>query len=895
MFRRDRRDENPTTLAEIVTPRGNSHGPAAMERALAGLLGEGPVSLEIVATNHARRFFVRAAGVAGARALERQLGAAYPQAEFRPLDPVGHPEQDPARVESAQQRVLLSLRLRQPDYYPIQTFVAKDATTGPRRGEAEEADPLAGVLADLGDLPEGWRAVSQLILRPAPPDWCRGYLPLAQDPRPAPLPRAETRETGIPVSLLAILLTLGALGLVGSSWYRSGDWLHLGLLVAGTLAVVGGAAWLVARLGHKAPIDPRLVREKVEGNAFRTELRLAVIAPADVSLEQLGAGADHLAAAYHPFNRPRANGFVARRVNPDHRDLTCLAPWRSVRSLPLLNTRELSGLWYLPPTIAGPRLVEDAPLRHRLPLPSVVARGCRIGVCAHQGLTPLVCVPDDTLQRHLFLVAKTRRGKSSLLLRLAGYLMEAPRDGRRALILVDPHGDLARAALGVVPRARQGDVISFDAAERHRPIGLNLLDVGLGWERDKAVANALAIFRREFTGSWGSRMEDYFRHALLTLVEANEARVRSEPDGRERQHTLLDVPVLLQEPGFRRLVLERVQDPLVHDWWGRYDRLDHRLQQEVINPVQTKIGRFAGSRAARHIVGQPRSTLDPADWLRSGRIVIVNTAKGIVGDDTAALIGGTLINLVELLVGAQATLRPAERCKVTLLVDELQCTPGANYEALLSEAAKFGLNLVLATQSLAQIDALDRAHERALSPTLFANVDGIFAFQTSDADARILAREMAEEVTPADLLNLPEFRCYAKLFSQGRSHPTFSVHLDPPPASDETLAHHLAARSRERFGRDVAEVTQALQAARAEHQQARARELALSEVTRRAATKAKQRANHATSERGEPENGRPYPASLEERAPWRPDRGSPGGAKGADEDARETRDDDAAR
>ena len=87
---------------------------------------------------------------------------------------------------------------------------------------------------------------------------------------------------------------------------------------------------------------------------------------------------------------------------------------------------------------------------------------------------------------------------------------------------------------------------------------------------------------------------------------------------------------------------------------------------------ETKVSRFAGQRAARAIVGQARSTIDPSGWLRSGAIVIVNTAKGTVGEDTAALIGGTLINLVVLLVSEQAQLPERRRRPVTLIVDELQ-------------------------------------------------------------------------------------------------------------------------------------------------------------------------------------------------------------------------------
>ena len=103
-------------------------------------------------------------------------------------------------------------------------------------------------------------------------------------------------------------------------------------------------------------------------------------------------------------------------------------------------------------------------------------------------------------------------------------------------------------------------------------------------------------------------------------------------------------------------------DPSVRTWWSEYfEPLDRRLQLEVINPVLTKIHRFDGSSAARNIIGQPASTLDPAAWLRQGAIVIVSTARGTVGENAAALIGSTLVNLVTLAVAEQARLDPAAR------------------------------------------------------------------------------------------------------------------------------------------------------------------------------------------------------------------------------------------
>jgi hypothetical protein len=191
----------------------------------------------------------------------------------------------------------------------------------------------------------------------------------------------------------------------------------------------------------------------------------------------------------------------------------------------------------------------------------------------------------------------------------------------------------------------------------------------------------------------------------------------------------------------------------------------------------------------------------------------VNTAKGTVGEDTAALVGGTLINLLGLVVGEQAALAAADRRAVTLLVDEFHAMPGADYEAILAELAKYGANLVLATQSLARLEALDREQHRALRATVFANLDGLIAFQTSAEDARYLAAELGSAVEAQDLLELSDYHCYARISHHGERLPTFSVQLDPPPAGDPAVRDRLAGASAERYGRSRLAVEDDLQSA----------------------------------------------------------------------------------
>ncbi len=812
---RRRAQEARPELVEVVTPRTNAAIVTPAENLLAAISLREPFALEIAATDSARWFVARAESPAMRRHLEDQLAVAYPQAELRPLDAERFPGLDPARLRPDEQVAAATLVLRRPPYLPLRTF--RDADVDAARDA--QADPVLGILGALGALPAGWRGLAQLVLRPAPDDWCKDYLrlavehPLASERGvPSGPGRADTSLTS--VFALAGLLVVGALAFQAYHWYLARDWLHLGLLAGGVLVGVPGLFWLARRLGQKAIYDVRLVQEKVSRIAYRAQLRLAVFAPKEAPRAEVEARLERLVAAYRQYNLAAGNGLVARRLDLRGRDLRSLARFPPARAVPILNTRELAGLWHLPQALADVPLVERTAARRRLPLPGTVARGCPIGVSSHQGRVVPVALPDQLLRRHLLLVAKTRRGKSSLLLRLARHVMETTGADRPALVLLDPHRDLARAALGLVPPARRGDVVSLDVAERARPFGLNLLDTGLFRDRDKAVANVLAIFKREFDRFWGPRMEDAFRFALLTLYEANQAICAADPDGRSRQHTVLDVPAVLVDTAFRRSVLGHVADPVVKAWWsGYFDLLDRRLQIEIANPVQTKVQRFAGSRAARAIVGQPRSTIDPTAWLRSGAIVIVNTAKGAVGEDTAALIGATLLNLVALAIGEQAGLEADDRRPVTLLVDEFHSMPGADYEAILAELAKYGANLVLATQSLAKLAALDREQHRSLRATVFANLDGLFAFHTSAEDAQYLVRELGEGVDEQDLVALGEHQCYARLSAGGERLPVFSVRLDPPPPSDPALADRLAAASAALYGRDAAAVERDLQAA----------------------------------------------------------------------------------
>lgn len=807
-------EQAPPRVLELVNARLNGAGITATTRFLAQLTAAGPCALEIALTADRQRFLARAATPAMERRLAGAFAGVFAQGQARPVAPAD----DPARVAPGERVLAAALGLGGRPYLPVR--ILTDEELDPERGP--RADPLLGLLTAAGGLPRGWRVLVQLALRPPRPGWARGYARMALerplvhvDPGAAHRAGGDWRQLAALAGGLALLV--GALQ--AHQLYLAGDWLRLGLGagIAG-LALPAGVAALVA-LRRKPVYDPELVRLKIGDPAFAAQLRLVAIAPAGVPEAALADRLWEFADVYRQYDLPAGNHFTVhglwlprRRAGEDWQPLLAPRPIRGGKEL-ILSVREVAGVWHLPQAGADTPLVERTGARQRLPRPETVAAGCRIGVSRRHGRAVPVHVPDALVARqNALLVAKTRAGKSTLLVRFARHRME---EGRGCLLVLDPQRDLARDCLGVVPRGREADVVFLDAADAARPFGLNLLDAGLGWGRDQIVRNTLLIFRNEFDGYWGPRMEDCFRNAALALAEANATLCARDPGdgpraGRARQYTVLDIPALFVEAAFRREVLELVDDPDVHDWWHtHWLKLPANLRQESANPVVTKVNKFKGTVAARRIVGQPASTIDPRAWLREGKIVIVNAGAGEIGADAAAMLGGTIINLVKEVIAGQQGLARAARDRVTLLVDEFHLMPGADYEELLSGLAKNGANVIFATQSLARLDIRTRdGGTRPLRPVVFDNIRGLFVFHTSAENAAYLVPELGGEgeVDVEDLVGLEDYRCYARISRGTERLPAFLVDLDGPPPLDAARADRLAAASAARFGRPAGEV-----------------------------------------------------------------------------------------
>lgn len=607
-------------------------------------------------------------------------------------------------------------------------------------------------------------------------------------------------DRGAPVSLgpIVALMALGAGTLQAWSWYEAGEWALLAFAAVASLVIVPLLGAVAVRLfRRREPLPRAAVAAKLGAPLVSARLEVLAVGPDRERLEWLAA---QVGAAYSAYDEAAGGGLRAgppRHVRRRERGRFPL----------LLSTAEAAALWHLPDALDAPPRVRRTTAQRLAPAPGHATQGVRVGVSPVGREREPVHLPEPLLHRNHFIVAKTRRGKSTLLRHIAGGLMERMASGAddTALVVVDPHQDLAEAVLASVPDALLDRTAYLDFAHLARPVGLNLLDVALFPDRDRTVEHIVTMMNRLWPANWGPRMEGALRASLSALHELNTQRSRVE------QFTLLDVAPFLTDQRLRERLLEDVSDLAVRAWWrDNYDRAGRTLQQQTANPVTSKIGRFTVTEASRLVFGQPRSTFDPRQVIREGGVLIVNTAVGTLGEGAASLVGATTLNLLGLLVEEQVALPPEQRRRVVQLVDESSTLGAVDYPRMLSELGKYGASFTLVTQSLSKLDAVDRE----LLPTILANSDGLTAFQCSAEDARRLLPELGGGLEVEDLVSLDDFAAYVRWWDGFARPPAFTLSVDPPPPSDGDRVEAIARRSAERHGRQreqvVAEVMGAL-------------------------------------------------------------------------------------
>ena len=777
----DRQSRKPPVLLAVTPHRTGERTLLGVENMLQSIAVPEPFSLELAGDIDGVTLLARCQD---GQVVRQQLSAHYPQARIRQV-PL---EDDPLRVDASEQAWGLTMRSGGPEYLPLRTFRDDDLLD-------PGSDPLIAIIGALSNLRPGERLVSRLLLRSLGPEWSQGHQQKAfNNPghqRSEPSYTYQTKPLQLDGVTMAVLGVGALLALRGYLWVQDGEVLKATLLGLGSALglTVAGWGWWRWKQGRNRVYDPLIIREKVGRVAFDAEIQLVAVVPAGDGPHRAEELLEPVAAAYRHYDHPAGARFKVGRVSPVlptgnlHPAGPGLFGKRSV-----LGVREVASLWHPPGERDETPLVERSGSRVLLPSARSVRGGALVGETT-AGTPREINFAEDLLRRHHLYVARTRMGKSTLMHHIVCHKLRekaADRDGD-AIIVVDPHADLVQAILEQVPESIADKVRLIDLADESGAPGVNLLDTRIFADRDR-TADSVVRVSKGLWDQWGPRMQSILEHTVKTLHEANE-----EMD-EDQQYTILDGLRLISDVKFRNPVLEKVKDPYILEWWARdFGSWRRETRADALAPVQTRLAYYASSKKARAILGQSRSTINLRDTILEGGVLLVSTAQGSAGRDVSALVGASLLNLVDAVIREQESLPQHRRRGALVVVDEMQSMPGVDYESMLSELGKFGASFILATQSLAKLDDLSRT----MQDTILANVGCLAVFQVSGGDARRLVWELGRDrVSEDDITSLPVHQCYVRATVGTERMDAFSMKvLKPEPGAPEVAARIREAAS----------------------------------------------------------------------------------------------------
>jgi len=458
----------------------------------------------------------------------------------------------------------------------------------------------------------------------------------------------------------------------------------------------------------------------------------------------------------------------------------------------VLSSEELATLFHFPnKSITTPHIHWIT--AKRAPAPAQIPEsGLYLGKSTYRGLSKPIHMDIDDRRRHMYIIGKTGTGKTEFL---KSMVMQDIKEGK-GVAVIDPHGDLIEDILPLIPAQRAEDVILFDPSDTQRPMALNMLEAQTEEQKHYVVSSIIGLMYKLFdphqTGIIGPRFEHAIRNAMLTVM--------AEPG-----NTFVEVVRALTDAAFVQELLPKVTDPIVRRYWtDQIAQTSDFHKSEVLDYIVSKFGRFVTNKMIRNIIGQSESAFNFRRVMDEGKILLVNLAKGKIGEENSSFLGLILVPKILVSAMSRQDMPKDQRRDFFLYVDEFQNFATPDFAQILSEARKYKLNLIVANQFIGQM-------EEEVKNAVFGNVGSLMAFRVGVTDANYLQHEYQPTFTEADLINIDKYNAYIKTVVSGEPVSPFSIDLTRNLTEEKKLENPRIAElvrelSRLKYGRDMSVV-----------------------------------------------------------------------------------------
>jgi type IV secretory pathway TraG/TraD family ATPase VirD4 len=453
----------------------------------------------------------------------------------------------------------------------------------------------------------------------------------------------------------------------------------------------------------------------------------------------------------------------------------------------ILNSEELATIIHIPSKqVETPHIhwltAKSAPAPSQIP-----NSGLYLGKSVYRGLSRKIYISEKDRARHMYIIGKTGTGKSELLMDM---ILQDIRAGR-GVCFIDPH-DSVEKLLEYIPPERAEDVIYFNPADTDRPMGLNMLEARTEEEKQFVASSIINLMYKLYdphkTGIIGPRFEHAIRNAMMTVMV--------EPGA-----TFIEIVRVMTDPKFLQELLPKVEDPMVRRYWtDQIAQTSDFHKSEVLDYIVSKFGRFITDKMMRNIIGQSYSAFDFRKVMDDGKILLINLAKGRIGEENSAFLGLILVPKILVAAMSRQDIPESERRDFNLYVDEFQNFATPDFATILSEARKYHLNLIVANQFIGQI-------EEEVKNAVFGNVGTLLSFRVGVQDANFLQHEFSPTFSESDLTNVERYHTFVKTIVDNEPMPPFSMDLTRDieaerKSANPKLAEMIKKLSRLKYGKD---------------------------------------------------------------------------------------------
>jgi len=458
----------------------------------------------------------------------------------------------------------------------------------------------------------------------------------------------------------------------------------------------------------------------------------------------------------------------------------------------VLNSEELASLYHMPLASTETPKIDWLLSRRALPPSNLPTEGLLLGHTEYRGHVYPIRMKDEDRRRHMYIIGGSGTGKSAFQASLIRQDILAG----RGVCVIDPHGDLAEEALTFVPRERAEDVIYFNPADTERPMGLNMMEYDPRYPEQKTfvINEMLKIFDKlyDLKATGGPMFEQYMRNAMQLVM-----------DHPESGSTLMEIPRVLADEEFRAFKLSKCTTQVVKDFWIKEAQKagGEASLQNMVPYITSKLTPFIANDIMRPIIGQQKSAFNVREAMDDGKILLLNLSKGKLGDINAYLIGMVLVGKILMASLSRADMDPTKRKDFFLYIDEFQNFLTDSISAILSEARKYALDLIIAHQFIGQ---LTQKGDTLVRDAIFGNVGTKCVFRVGSEDAEFLEKEFSPTFGPYDLVNVEGLHALTRLLIDNTASQPFKMKVEFAPRADaegKKLAKTIAELSRFKYGR----------------------------------------------------------------------------------------------